>query len=69
MEPREREIAVRQVIRARRIVTGQRERMEMLARNETASAERTLDAFTSTLNIFEEKLRRILAYEESDSPF
>jgi hypothetical protein len=49
----------------------QTKHVEMFARNghDTASAEHTLDLFTCTLNSFEEKLRRILATEESCGPF
>jgi hypothetical protein len=47
------------------VVARQRERVERLARNgsDTTEAERTLDLFARTLNIFEDDLRRILADE------
>jgi hypothetical protein len=61
----EREMAFRHVIHGRRVVARQRERVERLALNgsDTTEAERTLDLFARTLNIFEDDLRRILADE------
>jgi hypothetical protein len=65
MEPSKREMAFRHVIDGRRIVARQRERIEMLARNEhdATEAKRTPDLFARTLNIFEDDLRQILADE------
>jgi len=59
------EMAFRRVTYARRIVACQRERVEMLARNghDTTSAERILDLFARTLDIFEDGLRRILGQD------
>jgi hypothetical protein len=64
MEPKL-EMAFRHVIGGRRIVALQRQRVEMLSRNgsDTTEAQRTLDLFARTLDIFEEDLRRILAHE------
>jgi hypothetical protein len=67
MEPSKMEMAFHHVINGRRIVARQRERVERLARNgsDTTEANRTLDLFARTLDIFEEDLRRIL---EQDAP-
>jgi hypothetical protein len=67
MEPSNKEMAFRHVIQGRRVVARQRERMEMLARKglDTAEAQRTLDLFTRTLNIFEDDLKRILSEASS----
>ena len=65
MEQNKVEMAFRRVTYARRIVACQRERVEMLARNgdDTTSAERILDLFARTLDIFEDGLRRILGQD------
>jgi hypothetical protein len=65
MDPNDREMAFRHVIHGRRMVARQQERVERLGRNgsDTTEAERTLDLFVRTLNIFEDDLRRILADE------
>jgi hypothetical protein len=65
MEPSKMEMAFRHVIAGRRIVARQSQRVEMLARNgsDTSVAKRTLDLFATTLNIFEDDLRKILADE------
>jgi hypothetical protein len=66
MEPSKKQLAFRHVIDGRRIVAGQRERVEMLTRNgcDTAESARTLDLFVRMLNIFEDDLRKILADEK-----
>jgi hypothetical protein len=65
MEPSKIEIAFRHVIDGRRIVARQSQRVEMLARSgsDTTEANRTLDLFAATLDIFEDDLRKILADE------
>ncbi|HKD27659.1 MAG TPA: hypothetical protein VKC66_17380 [Xanthobacteraceae bacterium] len=71
MEQNKIEMAFRHVTDARRIVACQRERVEMLARkgHDTTSAERTLDLFARTLDIFEDDLRRILGQDSKHNPF
>jgi hypothetical protein len=66
MEPSKKQLALRHVIDGQRIVARQRERVGMLARNgcDTTEATRTLDVFAGTLNIFDDNLRKILAYEK-----
>ena len=63
----DREMAVRHVLQGRGIVARQRECVERLARKglDTTEAQRTLDLFTRTLDIFEDDLRRILAAERN----
>jgi len=63
----DRQMAVRHVIKGGRIVARQRECVERLALKglDTTEAQRTLDLFTRTLDIFEDDLRRILAAERN----
>jgi len=65
MELSKRELAIRHVIQGQQMVARQRQRVEMLAHNgnDTTAAERTLNMFTRTLDIFEDDLRRILTDE------